>query len=445
MLRQDDDRTKVGPSRPSPHAYFPRVSLTTRVLIALAAGVAAGLALSEFDPEVSRTAATVIEPVGTLFVNAIRMTVIPLVMSSLIVGIATSGSGAAVAKMGVRGVFVFLILLALSGLVGALLAPPVLSTVSIDPAAVASLRESAGASASTLAGSGSVQTPTQWLVSLVPTNPFKAAADGAMLPLIIFSLVLGVALTRIPAESRDRIVLVFRAVAQSMLVVVRWVLVVAPIGVFALALPLVARLGLSAIGALATYVVLVSVAAISFSLLVLYPAASIIGGVSLRDFAKAAAPAQAVAISARSSLAALPAMMDSARTKLHLPEEISGFFLPFASATFRAGATLGLTTGSVFIARLYGIDISSAQLLTIVLTAIITSFSIPGIPGGSIIAMVPVLTSVGLPVEGIGILLGVDTIPDMFRTATNVTGQLSAATIVSRGAAPATEAVTAEA
>jgi Na+/H+-dicarboxylate symporter len=188
----------------------------------------------------------------------------------------------------------------------------------------------------------------------------------------------------------------------------------------------------------------VSLAAIAFSLLVLYPAAAILGGVSIRDFAKAAAPAQAVAISARSSLAALPALIDAARTKLNLPEEVAGFFLPLASATFRVGATLGLTTGCVFIARLYGIDISGAQLGTILLTAIITSFSIPGIPGGSIIAMVPVLSSVGLPVEGIGILLGVDTIPDMFRTAANVTGQLTAATIVSRGA-PATEPVPAEA
>jgi proton glutamate symport protein len=419
------------------------VSLTTRVLLALAAGIGVGLGLSEIDPDLSRSVAAVVEPVGTLFVNAIRMTVIPLVVSSLIVGIATSGSGASVAKTGGRGVIVFLILLAASGAVGALIAPPVLSRVNVDPAAIESLRASAGSSIDAASGNA-VQTPVQWLVSLVPSNPFKAAADGAMLPLIMFALVFGLALISAPAASRDRIVTIFRAVAQSMLVLVRWLLVVAPIGVFALALPLVARLGLSAVGALATYVVLVSLAVIVFSLLVLYPAAALFGGVSIRDFAKAAAPAQAVAISARSSLAALPALMDAARTKLNLPEEVAGFFLPLASATFRVGATLGLTTGCVFIARLYGVDISGAQLGTILLTAIITSFSIPGIPGGSIIAMVPVLSSVGLPVEGVGILLGVDTIPDMFRTAANVTGQLTAATIVSRGA-PATEPVPAEA
>jgi Na+/H+-dicarboxylate symporter len=255
-----------------------------------------------------------------------------------------------------------------------------------------------------------------------------------MLPLIIFSLALGLALVSVAEPSRLRVVSLFRGVAESMLVVVRWLMVVAPIGVFALTLPLVARMGLSAVGALATYVTLVSVAVVVFVLVVIYPAAAFIGGVSFRDFARAAAPAQVVAISARSSLAALPALIDSARTKLHLPPEISGFFLPLASAMFRVGATLGLTTGAVFIGRLYGVSISGTQLVTIVLTAVVTSFSIPGIPGGSIIAMAPVLASAGLPVEGIGILLGVDTIPDMFRTAANVTGQLAAATIVARGA-----------
>jgi len=268
----------------------------------------------------------------------------------------------------------------------------------------------------------------------VPSNVFRAASDGAMLPLIIFSLILGLALVSVAEPSRGRVVALFRGIAESMLVVVRWLMVVAPIGVFALTLPLVARLGLSAVGALATYVTLVSVSVVVFVLVVVYPAAAIIGRVSLRDFARAAAPAQVVAITARSSLAALPALIESARTRLHLPQEITGFFLPLAAAMFRVGATLGLTTGAVFIGRLYGVSISVPQLATIVLTAVVTSFSIPGIPGGSIVAMAPVLASVGLPVEGIGILLGVDTIPDMFRTAANTTGQLAAATIVARSA-----------
>jgi len=424
------------------HSPIPPMSLTTRVLLALAAGVGVGLALNAISPEVSGRVATFVEPIGTIFVNAIRMTVIPLVVSLLIVGIATVGSGAAVARIGGRGIAIFVILLVLSGTVGALIAPPILSTVNIDPAAIATLRANTPGAADLKSSAAAMQTPAQFLVSLVPSNPFKAAADGAMLPLIVFALVLGLALAATPETTRDRVVVIFRGLSESMLVVVRWLLVVAPIGVFALALPLVARLGVSAVGALAAYVLLVSIAAVVFSLVVLYPAAAWFGGVSIRDFARAAAPGQVVAISARSSLAALPAMIDSARTRLNLSEEMCGFFLPFASAMFRVGATLGLAVGAVFLGRLYGVPIGTSQLVTIVLTATITSFSIPGIPGGSIIAMVPVLASVGLPLEGVGILLGVDTIPDMFRTAANVTGQLSAATIVARSTQRAAAAAT---
>jgi proton glutamate symport protein len=421
------------------------VSLTTRVLLALLAGLGLGLLLSTTDAPAARAVVSVVEPIGTMFVNAIRMTVIPLVVASLVVGVATSGSGAVVAKLGGRGIVVFLILLLASGVVGAVVSTPVLARFAPDSAATASLRAHA-ASAAPAAAATAVQSPSDWLVALVPSNVMRAAADGAMLPLIIFSLLLGLALVSVAEPSRQRVVTIFRGIAEAMLIIVRWLLIIAPIGVFALTLPLVARLGISAVGALAAYVVLVSVAVIVFVLVIVYPAAAYFGGVSLRDFARAAAPGQAVAISARSSLAALPALIESSRTRLGLPVEITGFFLPLASATFRVGAALGLTTGAVFIARLYGVPISVTQLATIVITAVVTSFSIPGIPGGSIIAMAPVLASVGLPVEGIGILLGVDTIPDMFRTAANVTGQLAAATIVARGAtlpasAPATAAL----
>ena len=371
----------------------------------------------------------VVEPVGTIFINAIRMTVIPLVFASLIVGIATSTSGQSVARVGGRGLVIFLVLLTLSGAVGALVAPPVFARVSLDPAALESLR---AASASGVAsGASALQTPAQWFVALLPANVMRAATDGAMLPLIVFALVLGLALVSIGDDVRAPLVTWFRAIMACMLVVVRWLLVVAPIGVFALALPLVARLGASAIGALAAYVVLVSAVALVLTL-ALYPIAVWAGGVRLRTFARAAAPAQSIAFSSRSSIAALPALIEEGRATLHLSEEATGFFIPLASAMFRIGASMGLPIGAAFIARLYGVTLGGGQIMTIVVTAIATSFSIPGIPGGSIIAMVPVLVAVGLPIEGLGILLGVDTIPDIFRTTANVTGQLAAAVIVDR-------------
>jgi proton glutamate symport protein len=417
------------------------VSLSTRVLLALIAGTVAGLALRYFDAGAAAAAVAVFEPIGTLFVNAIRVTVVPLVVSSLIVGIASSGSGAVVGKVGGRGLIIFVVLLVASGVVGAVTAPPVFSRLSIDPAAAASVRAAVASASSTVAsGAAAIQSPAQWLVSLVPANAVRAAVDGSMLPLIVFALLLGLALVTL-GDAAQPVVTFFRAVADAMLVIVRWLLVVAPYGVFALALPLVVRLGASAISALGTYVILVSLDAALFCAIILYPAAALFGGVSIRAFARAALPPQAVAFSSRSSLAALPALIDTAKTRLGLSAEITGFFIPLATVLFRVGATLGLTVGCVFLAKLYGVPMGPAQIATVVATSVITSFSIPGIPGGSIIAMVPVLTSVGLPIEGIGILFGVDTIPDMFRTTANVTGQLAAATIVGRQTSTVAEPV----
>jgi Na+/H+-dicarboxylate symporter len=304
----------------------------------------------------------------------------------------------------------------------------------VDPGAAAELRASAVATAQT-AEERVRQIPSfaDWLVSLVPVNPIKAAADGAMLPLIVFTLAFGVAVAQLAGERRRAVVGFAEGVAEASLTLVRWILLLAPIGVFALALPLAARMGLAAAGAVGGYILLVSLGCVAFMVLVLYPAAALFGSSSFGDFARATLPAQAVAFSARSSLAALPAMIEQGRDRLRLPREVTDFFLPLAASTFRAGAGVGVTGGVLFIARLYGVDLSAAQLLTVIVTVVLTSFSVPGVPAGSVIVMVPVLLAAGLPPEGIGILLAIDTIPDMFRTTTNVTADMVAASILGRG------------
>ena len=221
------------------------MSLSTRVLVALGAGIAAGIALSLVDAGVSRAIVAVVEPFGTLFVNAIRMTVLPLVVSSLIVGVASTEDRAMLARVGGRGILVFVLLLTVSGGLAALVTPPLMANLQLDPAAVAQVRAASPSASSIAAGAASIQGPAAWLVSLVPSNAIAAAADGAMLPLIIFALALGLALGAVEANARNEVVLFFRAITESMLTLVRWLLVVAPLGVFALALPLVARLGLA--------------------------------------------------------------------------------------------------------------------------------------------------------------------------------------------------------
>jgi len=409
--------------------YLRRMSLTTRVLIALIAGLSLGVGVSISDSAALNTLSRVIEPFGTVFINAIRMTIIPLVVSSLIVGVASAPDSRTIGRLGGRALVFMLTSLAIACTLGVLAAGPAFSWLSIDPEASAALRASAAASAASGEPTRAMPSFGQWLVDLVPANPIKAAADGAMLPLIIFSLAFGIALTHIQPSRRSAVIGVLEGILDSSLTLVHWVLRLAPIGVFALAVPLAARLGLSAAGALATYIAVVSLLS-SVLIALLYPVAVIGGRVRLGNFARAILPAQAMAFSGRSSLAALPAMITATRDTLGLPPQIAGFLVPLVTATFRIGAGVGQTVPIVFVSHLYGIPLGPAQLATIALTAIVVSFSVPGIPGGTIIAMVPVLMAAGLPIEGAGIMLGVDTIPDMFRTTANVTGHMTAAVVL---------------
>ncbi|MGI9077563.1 MAG: dicarboxylate/amino acid:cation symporter [Gemmatimonadaceae bacterium] len=413
------------------------MSLTGRVLTGLAVGLLAGIAISTWPSEPAIAFVGLVKPIGTLWINAIRMTVIPLVVSSLMVGIASAPDPSSIGRIGWRALVIFLVVVTAASVFAVVVGVPMLGLLPIDPDAAASMRTSASLSASAAEGTTRIPTWSQWLVDLIPVNPVRAAADGAMLPLIVFTIAFAIALIRVATERRQPAIAFFTAVFDTTLVLVRWILALAPIGVFALALPLAATMGLSAAGALAYYIILVSLAATLFSALVLYPAAVLLGRVSFARFARACAPAQAVALSSRSSLASLPAMMESASKGLGLPLAVTNFLLPLAASVFRAGGGVGVTLGVLFLARLYAVPLSFTQLAAVVVTVVLTTFSVPGIPGGSILVMLPVLAAAGIPEAGIGILLGIDTIPDMFRTATNVTGHMAAATIIgSRVAEP---------
>jgi Na+/H+-dicarboxylate symporter len=370
-----------------------------------------------------------VEPAGTLFVNAIRMTVIPLVVASLMLGVGSTRKAGAIGRIGLRAFVLFLVVLTMSALFSLALGYPLFGRLVIDPHVAETLRSGA-TPASVAAATASVPSLAEWVLSLVPVNPFKAAADGAMLPLIVFSVAFGLALGRVKDVARASMLSVLEAVVDASLTVVGWVLRIAPVGVFALAMPLGTRMGANAAGALAYYVVVMSGISAAFIMFVLGPAAVLLGRQRAGGFARAIAPAVAVAFTSRSSLAALPACFEAIRTRLKLPEEIATVYLPLSAAVFRAGGTVAQVLGVLFIAKLYGIPLEAAQLGTVVVAAIATTFTIPGIPAGAIIVMAPVLASVGVPAEGIGLLIGVDTIPDMFRTSANVVGWLTGACIL---------------
>jgi len=404
------------------------VSLTNRVLLGLVTGFGLGLVLAGSSSPAVSVLLGVLAPVGTIFINLIRMTVIPLVASMLIASVGSLASSGALGRAGARAAIIAVAMLALTAVATVLIATPVLARIQIDQAAAMALRGPAASSGATTAPAAAPAL-SQWFIDLVSPNVVKAAADGAMLPVIVFSVLFGVALAGVGAERRDAVLRVTQGVADAMQRLVSGILELAPLRVFGLAVPLASKLGLAAAGAVIAYIVLVVVLTVLAAAVLLYPVGIIAGSMSPQAFVSFCAPAQAVAFASRSSLAALPAMVESGE-RANLPPVVARFILPLAASVFRVGAAVAMPVGVLFLARLYGATLSPTQLASVVFTVILSSFAVPGVPGGSIIAMVPVLAAVNLPIDGIGILLAVDTIPDMFRTTANVTGSLTLAAVL---------------
>ena len=397
------------------------------VFIALVAGIVVGAWVQSIARPGLMRSAEYVAMIGTLWINAIRMTVIPLVAALTIASVATSGEAGQVGRLGGRAFVVFTLIL-LGGGFFSLLTSPFAMNGLVIPADVADrLRASVGGAAAPPA----MPSLAQRIVDIVPVNPVKAAADGALLPVVVFSLAIGLALTRVAAEKRDAFIEMCRAVSDALLVVVEWILAVAPIGVFALAVGLGAKMGASSAGAIVYYIVTLSAVLLAFTLLI-YPVVAIFGRLSPIRFAGAALPAQAVAFTTRSSLAALPAVIAGARDKLGLGPTATGFTIPLAVSIFRTNVPIAWVVGFIFLGKLYGVPVGMAALATLVVTSTLISFSVPGIPSASLFLITPVLVQYGIPAEGVGILIAVDAIPDMFKTLLNSTSHLASAVLVSR-------------
>ncbi|MFN7980918.1 MAG: cation:dicarboxylase symporter family transporter [Vicinamibacterales bacterium] len=265
----------------------------------------------------------------------------------------------------------------------------------------------------------------------MPSNVVKAAADGAMLPLIVFSVCFGLALSEIEPSRREVVPRVADGAVRRCSGSRRRALVLAPLGkVFALAaVPLASRLGWGAAGAVVAYVALVVALTIAAAAVLLYPLGIVASPMSAGAFLAYCAPAQSIAFASRSSLAALPAMVQSAE-RAKLSPHATTVILPLAASVYHFGAAVAQMVGVMFLAHLYGVPLTVLQLVSVIVAVVLATFAVPGVPGGSIIAMVPALAVANLPLEGIGILLAVDAIPDMFRTTANVTGSLMLAAIL---------------
>jgi len=410
------------------------VSSTVQVVGALVAGLLLGIVVFFSGSTTLLAAVDTLESVGILWVNAIRMTVIPLVISLLFVSVANFADIRSTGQLGARAVLLFVAFLAGSAALAVFTLPALFVWM---PPGAASPEALAGFTKSTVAWNEGGHLPTfgEFLTGLVPTNAIRAAADDSVLPVVIFSILFGLAATRIGVENREALVRVFRGISEAMLTIVQWLIALAPVGVFALVVPLVAKSGASAVGAFGYYILAISVVLMVLTL-ALYPAAIWFGRIKLSVFAKAAFPAQTVALSTRSSLAALPAMLEGAEQHFRGRPEVAGFVLPLAVSAFKVNTPVILLAGACFLGKLYGVPLGPAEIAVVLVASVLVSFGGSGIPMGSLFLMAPIYAAVGLPVEGIGILMALDLVPDIFKTISNVTGDMAVTAILSKPAKP---------
>lgn len=402
-----------------------------RVVIGLIAGFVLGSAIGASHSAVALRLADWLQPVGELWVNAIRMTIVPLVVALLFVGVAAGETREGLTRLTVVTGATFVALLLFASVVALLIVPPLVNDMKLTPETTAALRSTAQVGAdSTVARVAQLPGFSSWITSLVPANVIKSAADGALLPLIVFTVAFALAARRISPELRASLVGFFTAIASATTTIVDWIIALAPIGVFALVTVAASRAGTAVASATAYYVVAICAAHTLLALLT-YAIASMVGRVPLGWFTRAVLPAQAVALSSSSSLASLPALVEGSRA-LGQPVEVSGFALPLAVSTFKLVTPVTWLMSVLFLAKLYGVAIGTTASITIVLSAVALSFATPGVPQGAQLVLAPILVSYAIPPAGIALLIAADTIPDLFATMANVTGDFVAGTVVGR-------------
>ena len=408
------------------------LSIGTRATIGLAAGLAAGTAIAAMAHATLLAAGSAVEVAGRLWINAILMTIVPLVVSKLVASIAGQDDPRVFGRAGLRAAALFIALLVVAAIISAAVIPFAFRFMPVTSAALAP-----PGTAAAQPGGAAPPTLLQSVLGIVPSNAIRSAADGAIVPLLVFSVAFALGASRIPRALRDPLVTLFRSIDAAITVLLHWIVALAPYGVFALGLGLAMRAGGGVVAALAYYVIVSSVTLVLFTA-ALYGVVFLLAGVSPAQFARAAAPAQVVAFGTHSSMASLPAMIEGAEARLKLSGTAVGFVLPLSLALFKYSGPIWFITVAHFVGRLYGVPIDPARTVPIVLASVMTSFAIGGVPSGAAVVAAPVLAAAGLPVEAMGVVLAVDPIPNAFRTVANVTGMLAVTAASDRRPDPAT-------
>jgi Na+/H+-dicarboxylate symporter len=407
----------------------------TASLVALALGLLLGWLVRGTDSSALALAASAVEPLGKLWLNALQLLVLPLVTAGLLQTILRIEHRSEVSNVTLITLGLVLLYLVIGAATALLLLTPLLQQVSVMPGPEehADLSARLQERGDLFAAAEDVDLSIgNWLLQLVPDNLFSALSSGELLPVIAITLLFGLALRRIEPDLKQFVAKGVDAVAASTLVLLRWVLTLTPVGVFSLAADFGATLGGDAASIVVHYIAAVCLVLVLATLL-LYPTTSLLGRVSILSFARALLAAQIVALSTRSSLAALPALLDGGKTRLGLQPSVADLSLPLASSIFKFSNPITSSLQLLLTAQLFGIDLEAQQLMAFVITTLLISFSLPGIPtGGGVIPKLPAFIAAGVPIEAVILFEAVDAIPDIFKTLANVTGQMSVATVTDR-------------
>lgn len=398
----------------------------TLMLLGLAAGLLLGIAASLTGAPVLVTAAAWSEPLGQLFIRAIQMVVIPLVVSIVFAGVARLGDTRSLGRLGgVAVAFIFgttavAVLMGMGAMALALqFVPPVPAPGTTAPEV------------------GELPGIVDFFVGLIPRNPFEAASAGRLLPLLVFAVLFGAASGTLEEGPRTLLVRVADAVSGAFIRLVHWILWTAPVGIFGLAAPAAARLGLGLLQSLLVLVVVVVVTLFAFMTLVYLPLVATLGRISPRRFIQGTLASWTMGFTTTSSVATLPVLLRDAPA-LGVSERVRDLVIPLAASMNRAGSGLFQGASVVFLAWLYQVPVPGGAWAGAAVACFFAAATVAPVPSASIMTLAPALDAVGAPLSGLGILLGVDRIPDMFRSGTNMTGHMAAAVIVegTTGGAP---------
>ncbi|WP_288377649.1 glutamate/aspartate:proton symporter GltP [uncultured Pseudomonas sp.] len=405
-----------------------KLSLAWQIVIGLVLGVAVGALLNHFSAEKAWWISNVLQPAGDIFIRLIKMIVVPIVISSLIVGIAGVGDAKKLGSIGLKTIIYFEVVTTIAIVVGLVLANVFHPGAGIDMSTLGTVDISKYQA--TAAEVQHEHAFIETLLNLIPSNIFAALMRGEMLPIIFFSVMFGMGLSSLNADLREPLVRTFQGVSETMFKVTHMIMNYAPIGVFALIAATVANFGFASLLPLAKLVLLVYFAIAFFAFMVLGLVARVFG-FSIIKIMRIMKDELILAYSTSSSETVLPRVIEKME-KYGAPKSICSFVVPTGYSFNLDGSTLYQSIAAIFIAQLYGIDLSISQQLLLVLTLMVTSKGIAGVPGVSFVVLLATLGSVGIPLEGLAFIAGVDRIMDMARTALNVVGNALAAVVIAK-------------